>query len=594
LANNGDVVSEDVERGVAALCRHLGEEGSHLLRRCEPKGDELASFDFPLPPDYLGVSRTLRISFNNNFPTSGLVFKISPSAWLKWPHVMKDWLCLYGAGNAPVIGTAEQVVADKFARLTALLQLVLPAEAKGKRDAEFNREISTYWDQQIDQAYRTWQQLILLGLPSNARPLYTVSDQRKRIGNVDERIWVGEDAKELFKHIAKISGASDSVKAPAKAAFFAPLLSIPGVELPKAENLIAWLAPHLQAADARSLTKWESDSANFPVRWILVRLPDTEPPLVKAFVLRSTAMKKNGHFNYGRRAGRTYGRSKTRSGPIVLQAANLHLITPTTLHSRDKNTDQTQLKQKQVVLIGAGTLGAMVATQLARTGITKMTVIDPDELEVANIGRHVLGADDLGRFKVYALKERIERDLPFVNVQAISNYLHLALKDKPTLLDEVDLVIITTADWWSEQYLWHLKANANWSLVHGWAEPHALVGHVLTAQTGQTGDGRQLFDVNGHFKHRFTDWPHNGVEPLPGCGASFIPGGPISIAAIATMISDAAISTLTRNPTQPFWFTYVSNPERVTEAGGTYLAEPLPPNCGNLVIKRPWPEEVAQ
>lgn len=589
MAEEDVSLRSDIDRGVAALFTHFGEEGSRLLKRCTPKGDERACFEFPLPPDYLGVQRTLRISFGKSFPTSGLTFAIHPSAWLKWPHVMKDALCLYGAGNAPVVGSPEQVVADKFARLTALLQLVLPQEAQAKREAEFNQEISSYWNQQSDQAYHTWQQLIMLDLPTAATALYAMSDQRQRLGNIDERLWLAHDARRLFRHIAKISGSSDKVKAPAQAGFFAPLLTIPGVELPLAKNLITWLAPHLHAEDAKALGKWEADSVSYPVRWVLVRLPDTDPPLVKAFVLRSTAMKKNGHFQYGRRAERTYQRSHTTAGPLVLQAANLHLLTPATLHSRDTDTDLPQLGQKRIVLIGAGTLGGAVATQLVRAGVTKMAVIDPDELEDANIGRHVLGADDLGRFKVYALKERLERDLPFVEVQAVHHYLHLALRDKPTLLDEADLVIVTTADWWSEERLWDLKSKgARWALVHGWSEPHAMAGHALVAKAAA--DARILFDPNGRFMHRFTDWPQNGFIPLPGCGASFIPGGPIAITAIATMIANAAIATLTRDGPEPLWITHVSDPRQVVQAGGTYLGTPLPEHCDSLVIKRPWPE----
>lgn len=592
MADEGLSLSNDIERGIAALFAHFGEEGSRLLKRCAPKGDEQACFEFTLPPDYLGVQRTLRISFDKSFPTSGLTFAIQPSAWLKWPHVMKDALCLYGAGNSPAVGSPEQVVADKFARLTALLQLVLPPEAQAKRTAEFNQEITSYWNQQVDQAYHTWQQLIVLDLPCAAGPLYAVSDQRQRLGNIDERLWLADDAKRLFKHIAKISGSSDKIKAPAQAGFFVPLLSIPGVELPQAKNLISWLEPHLNAEEAKALAKWELNSASYPVRWVLVRLPNTDPPLVKAFVLRSSAMKKNGHFQYGRRAERTYQRSKTTAGPLVLQMTKLHLLTPATLHSRDTDTDLLQLGQKRIVLIGAGTLGGAVATQLARAGITRMAVIDPDELEDANIGRHVLGADDLGRFKVYALKERLERDLPFVEVQPVPVYLHLALRDKPALLEEADMVVVTTADWWSEERLWNLKSKgARWALVHGWTEPHAMAGHALVAKAEQSADARKLFDLNGRFMHRFTDWPQNGFIPLPGCGASFIPGGPIAITAIATMIANTVIAALTRDlPEWPLWLTHVSAPEKVMQAGGTYVGTPLPEYCESLVMKRPWPE----
>ncbi|WP_422911805.1 ThiF family adenylyltransferase [Pseudomonas sp. MAC6] len=55
-----------------------------------------------------------------------------------------------------------------------------------------------------------------------------------------------------------------------------------------------------------------------------------------------------------------------------------------------------KLEGARVVCVGVGSLGSTVALQLARSGVGHLTLIDPDHLVSANLGRHVLGADDLG------------------------------------------------------------------------------------------------------------------------------------------------------------------------------------------------------
>lgn len=51
-----------------------------------------------------------------------------------------------------------------------------------------------------------------------------------------------------------------------------------------------------------------------------------------------------------------------------------------------------------------GLLGSLEVWWLARAGVVHLTLIGPDTLEAANVGRHVLGAFDRGRTKVDALR----------------------------------------------------------------------------------------------------------------------------------------------------------------------------------------------
>lgn len=88
-------LTPEIERGIAALMAHLGD-GAGLLKQVAPRREELASFEFPLPPDFLGQERTLELGFTHSFPGALMQVRVTPNAWLVWPHVMQaDSACLF-------------------------------------------------------------------------------------------------------------------------------------------------------------------------------------------------------------------------------------------------------------------------------------------------------------------------------------------------------------------------------------------------------------------------------------------------------------------------------------------------------------------
>jgi len=70
---------------------------------------------------------------------------------------------------------------------------------------------------------------------------------------------------------------------------------------------------------------------------------------------------------------------------------------------------QENILDKKVVLVGIGSVGSTAAAQLVKAGIQDLVLIDPDQLEVHNIVRHLCDLDDLGRYKIDAVGDRLKR-----------------------------------------------------------------------------------------------------------------------------------------------------------------------------------------
>lgn len=88
------------------------------------------------------------------------------------------------------------------------------------------------------------------------------------------------------------------------------------------------------------------------------------------------------------------------------------------IFSRNSGILETRMMaNKGVVILGCGSVGSLVALELARSGIGSLFLIDPDILEYHNLCRHQCGLDDVGDLKVNALKRKLFRINPQLKIK---------------------------------------------------------------------------------------------------------------------------------------------------------------------------------
>jgi sulfur carrier protein ThiS adenylyltransferase len=73
----------------------------------------------------------------------------------------------------------------------------------------------------------------------------------------------------------------------------------------------------------------------------------------------------------------------------------------------------------RIGIAGVGGIGSNVAVYLARSGLTDLRIIDFDRVETTNLNRQYYFADQLGRYKVEALRENLRRIRAEVKVEAL-------------------------------------------------------------------------------------------------------------------------------------------------------------------------------
>lgn len=76
-----------------------------------------------------------------------------------------------------------------------------------------------------------------------------------------------------------------------------------------------------------------------------------------------------------------------------------------------------KLKGSTVGIAGLGGLGSNIAMLLARTGVGRLIVADCDTVELSNIHRQSYPLDSVGKKKVDAISDEIQRINPWCNVE---------------------------------------------------------------------------------------------------------------------------------------------------------------------------------
>jgi hypothetical protein len=585
LAEHADT---PIQRGIAALQKALGEDNAFALLKPAPlKTGEAACFSFPLPIDYTGEARWLRIGFPTNFPQEALKLHVEPSPWLIWPHAMESGLCLHGFQERPITGTPEFIVEDSLSRLAKIVALSERGSNAESRDTEFQNEITSYWFSQHGQSL---QNLILLNRPHSASRLFALSDPRQALPSGQETVWLATDTSVLKKHYKRMVGSTVTIRAAETPGFYVKLQSYPDIRFPAPENLLPWLTPHLTTNAAKQLASWFKTCSSLISRWIALELPGESSAPIYCLNIRSSRAQSNRGTKFNLRSARRRPAMTVNNALTIIRSTTLDVLDRKEILSRDLSGVATSLEDSRVVCIGVGSLGSSVAMQLARSGVGHLTLIDYETLVSANLGRHVLGADDLGKAKAVALREKILKDLPTVEVAAHATFAEVVLQQKPEVFEKADLVVITTAEWQSEASLWKAKSDGtSWRLIQAWGEPHAQVGHVLLATAGAF-DARHLFSESGDFRHKFTEWPEGGIVPLPACGGSFIPGGSLGMTSIAAMVSQTALRALTGRISDATWISSINRPQDIAILGGIYHGPELPEGLQQVLLERGWPK----
>lgn len=228
------------------------------------------------------------------------------------------------------------------------------------------------------------------------------------------------------------------------------------------------------------------------------------------------------------------------TGTVEAAAVATASTTPAARQLR-AGSQAAQLRDVAIAVVGVGAIGSYVADLLARSGISRISVLDADLLKPGNLIRHAVGAHGIGEPKATAVRQHLidRHGLPPLAVSAQSDRI-ADLTGAIELLAGHDLVI-----------------NATGSVATTLAFDHAaeiLDRPVVAVATTQ--DGR-VIRIDRSPKCDGEVWADDPVLPPTdqpplledGCGSPISPTPPWAVTLAASHAVRTAVSLLTGQAT---------------------------------------------
>ncbi|TMS51130.1 ThiF family adenylyltransferase, partial [Mycobacterium sp. DBP42] len=244
-------------------------------------------------------------------------------------------------------------------------------------------------------------------------------------------------------------------------------------------------------ADVRRAGRWYKVDADAQVVWTLTRGRAAGITLKGFRELLSAALPSPGEHTYlvltyapDMPADYTAARVPRLAGWAVSNEA-VHPIavdidTPTSsVQQLADHWPIENLQEQRVCIVGAGSIGSATAHALALYGIGTLDLVDPDRLLRHNLVRHTSSARQVGKLKVNALREDLERQRPDTRV---NTYPLDVVDDANTiraLFDVVDVIVCATDGVNSRRVAGHLARRAGKDAILACVLESGALGEVI-------------------------------------------------------------------------------------------------------------------
>lgn len=512
-----------------------------------------------------GATRRIDLLAGSHFPTTPVRTALvdHPQA-MTWPHVESDGvLCLLPNIAEWDPDDPSAVALGLVHRSIGLIEELLEGSIV---ERDFREEFVTYWGYKVHSRGEALFSLVAPAPPSR-------------------RVWVwrgkglevvGDDQESLASWVHHRFGDKTPVKTEAAAFLWLDTPPLPA-EYPET------------AADLYRMAEKIGEDAKTALEEVAGDEPDEVLTLLGAIGRGGAAVIGVKAFN----PKRSNGRPRAPDEPLSVGFRPRHTPQPLLLgrffgalpvvrtqvqradaawvHGRGQDPRTRRLLGKTVVIVGCGSVGGPVACALAQAGAGRIVLVDPETLGWPNVGRHPLGAADVGRNKAEALAERLRTDYPHLTVEHRPCGLHRLIATEGNLLAAADLIVAATGNWVAESALnrWHIAQGREKPVLYGWTEAHACTGHAV-AIGGEDGCLQCHIGRTGAPDLAVIAWPAGGDASLeePACGAHYQPYGPVELAYVTAMIAETAMDCLLEPPPRSFSRVVVAARPRLEALGG--------------------------
>lgn len=191
-------------------------------------------------------------------------------------------------------------------------------------------------------------------------------------------------------------------------------------------------------------------------------------------------------------------------------------LDPSWTYGRDKHPKVLMRQQKHIVVFGAGALGSPIVDQLARAGVGRISLIDPDFFQPPNVGRHLLGLSSLGLGKASQVCAHVSAANPACSLYPFATTAEKWLSENG--LYGIDAILDLTGEPDVRDAVQKARGQLHIPLLIGWMEPYVAAAHacVLLPKDDWTTSNNDPLEML-----QAVTWPDDVISFEPACNSEF-------------------------------------------------------------------------
>jgi len=167
-------------------------------------------------------------------------------------------------------------------------------------------------------------------------------------------------------------------------------------------------------------------------------------------------------------------------------AASFEAARVATWRQRLEGLVPAAIEQKSVLVVGCGSVGSFVASELVRAGVRNLCLVDPDTIEGSNLSRTIYLHRDLGRPKVHALRDHLLAIFPDVAVTTHAATVQDLDEQFQRMCQDTDIVVSAVDQPAASGRVNRVAYSANKPAVFVGLYRGAKGGEVITTLPGKT------------------------------------------------------------------------------------------------------------
>lgn len=157
------------------------------------------------------------------------------------------------------------------------------------------------------------------------------------------------------------------------------------------------------------------------------------------------------------------------------------------LRARLDGAVASSVAAKHVLVVGLGSGGSQTVDALVRSSVEHLTVVDPDDVEAANLSRSVYTSTHVGRSKVDAISEHAVSINPAVKITGYTQSVdEFTPEQLAQLVDSADILIAATDDPDAQYRLNRVAFQAGVPAVFAGVYERGTAGEVIFTVPGLT------------------------------------------------------------------------------------------------------------